>query len=113
MRCNADQPYSLNLHHLRRERTTLRSLLGLDRVLLCNPYVKRSQVEPCKSLGTEVDFSMAPTAQGDEIFFHITSQMAARLYVMDLEIFGTSALLASPAVALEYLLAKPPIRVPV
>ena len=56
---------------------------------------------------------MACTAKGDEIFFHIASQMASRLHVMDLEIFGTSASLASPAIALEHLLAKPPIGIPV
>ena len=49
---------------------------------------------------------MADTAKGDEIFFHIAPQKASRLHVMDLEIFGTSASLASPAIALEYLLAK-------
>jgi len=72
-----------------------------------------SQVERCKSLGTEMDFSMAPTAKGDEIFFHIASQKASRLNVMDLEIFGTTASLASPAIALEHLLAKRVIRIPV
>ena len=61
----------------------------------------------------EMDLPMARTAKGDEVFFHITSQMAARLHVMDLEIFGIAASLASPAIALEYLLAKPLIRVPV
>jgi hypothetical protein len=54
----------------------------------------------------EMDFSMAPTAKGDEIFFHIPSQKASRLNVMDLEFFGTSASLASPAIALEHLPAK-------
>jgi hypothetical protein len=72
-----------------------------------------SRVEPCKSLGTEMDFSMAPTAKGDEIFFHIPSQKAARLHVMNLKIFGTSASLAAPAIAVEYLLAKPLIGIPV
>ena len=61
----------------------------------------------------EMDLPMACTAKGDEVFFHVTSQMAAQLHVMDLEIFGTSASLASPAIALEYLFAKPLIRVPV
>jgi hypothetical protein len=60
-----------------------------------------------------MDLPMADTAKGDEIFFHVTSQMAARLYVMYLEIFGIAAALASPAIALEYLVAKPLIRVPV
>ena len=56
---------------------------------------------------------MARTAKGDEIFFHIPSQMAARLHMMNLKIFGTSASLASPAIALEHLLTKPPIGIPV
>jgi hypothetical protein len=42
-----------------------------------------------------MDFSMAPTAKGDQIFFHIASQKASRLNVMDLEIFRTSTSLAS------------------
>ena len=54
-----------------------------------------------------MDFSMASTAKRNEIFFHIASQMASRLHMMNLEIFGTSASLASPAIALEHLLAKP------
>ena len=75
--------------------------------------VMLSRVEPCKSLGTEMDFSMAPTAKGDQIFFHIASQKASRLNVVDLEIFGTTASLASPAIALEHLLAKRVIGIPV
>jgi len=72
-----------------------------------------SQVEPCRNLSTEMDFSMAPTAKGDEIFFHIPSQKAARLHMMNLQILGTSTSLASPAIALEHLLAKRVIRIPV
>ena len=49
---------------------------------------------------------MARTAKGDEILFPIASQKAARLPMMDLQILGTSALLASPAIAFEDLLAK-------
>ena len=49
---------------------------------------------------------MACTAKGDEVFFHIASQTAARLQMMDLQSLGTSALLASPAIALKYLPAK-------
>jgi hypothetical protein len=66
-----------------------------------------SQVEPCKNLGTEMDFSMTHTAKSYEIFFHIASQTTSLLDVMDLEILRTSASLASPAIAVEYLLAKP------
>ena len=56
---------------------------------------------------------MAGTAKGDEIFFYIASQQASRLNVMHLEIFRISALLASPAIASENLLAKTPIRISV
>ncbi len=56
---------------------------------------------------------MATTAKGDKIFFHIPSQQTARLYMMNLQIFGTSASLASPTVALNNPLTKPPIGIPV
>ena len=56
---------------------------------------------------------MAYAAKGDEIFFHIASQTTSLLHVMNLQILGTSASLASPTIALEYLLAKPLIGIPV
>jgi hypothetical protein len=59
-----------------------------------------------------MDFSMAYTAKGDEIFFHIVSHMAWRPKMMDLEIFGTSASLTSPTIALKHLLPKPAVRIP-
>jgi hypothetical protein len=61
----------------------------------------------------EMDFSMTHTAKSYEIFFHIASQTTSLLDVMDLEIFRTSASLASPAIALEHLLTKPLIGIPV
>jgi hypothetical protein len=60
-----------------------------------------------------MDFSMTHTAKGYEIFFHIASQPAARLHVMDLEILGTSASLASPAIALQHLLPEAPVSIAV
>ena len=72
-----------------------------------------SQVELCKILGTEMDVSMTHTAKSYEIFFHIASHTTSLLDVMDLEIFRTSASLASPAIALEYLLGKSLIGIPV
>jgi hypothetical protein len=54
---------------------------------------------------------MTYAAKGDEIFLHIATQNAARLNVMDLEILGTSASLASPAIALKYLPPKLPIGI--
>jgi hypothetical protein len=61
----------------------------------------------------EVDFSMACAAKCDEVFFRITSQKASRLHVMDLEIFGTSASLTSPAITSEHVLAEAPIGISV
>jgi hypothetical protein len=69
--------------------------------------------EPRRIFGSEMDFSMTYTAHGDEIFFRIASQMAARLPVMDLEIFGNSTSLAAPAIAFEHSLAQLSIEVPV
>ena len=59
----------------------------------------------------EVDFSMAYAAKGDEIFFHIPSEVAALLPMMNLQICRTPASSASPAIALENLLTKSPIRI--
>ena len=56
---------------------------------------------------------MAGTAKSDEIFFHIPSQQAARLHMMNLQIVGTSALLASPTITPEHLLPERPIGIPV
>ena len=58
-----------------------------------------------------MDLPVACTAKCDEILFHIASQQAARLHVMDVQILGTSASLASPAIAVEHLLAKPVIGI--
>ena len=57
-----------------------------------------------------MDFSMTYVTKRNEIFFHIVSQVASRLNVMDLEIFGTSASLASPPIALKHLLTKLLVR---
>jgi hypothetical protein len=70
-----------------------------------------SQVEPCNNMGTEMDFSMAQTAKGDEIFVHIVSEMASRLQMMYLKTLGTPASLTSPAIAPEDVLTKRPVRI--
>jgi hypothetical protein len=54
---------------------------------------------------------MACATKCDEVLFHIGSQQATRLHVMDLQILGTSALLASPAITLEHLLRTLPIGI--
>ena len=61
------------------------------------------------TFGSDMDIPMAYTAKRYEIFFHIVSQTTPLLDVMDLEIFRTSASLASPAIAFEYLLPEVPI----
>lgn len=53
---------------------------------------------------------MAWIAQGNEIFFHVASQKASWLPMMNLKIFRPSAYLASPAVAFKHLLTKSPVR---
>jgi hypothetical protein len=60
-----------------------------------------------------MDFSTTHSAKSCEIFFHVASQTTSLLDAMDLEIFRTSASLASPAIAVEYSLAKPLIGIPV
>jgi hypothetical protein len=72
-----------------------------------------SQVEPCENLGTEMNFSTTHPAKSYEIFFHVASQTTSLLDALDLEIFRTPASLASPAIAVEYALAKPLIGIPV
>ncbi len=59
----------------------------------------------------KMDLPMARAAKGDEVFFHIPSQKAARLPMMDLQVLGASASLASPAIAFEHLLAQFPIGI--
>jgi len=58
----------------------------------------------------EMDSPMTCTAKGDEILFHIASQKTAGPPMMDFEMVRTPASLASPAIALEHLLAKPLVR---
>ena len=61
----------------------------------------------------DMDVPMAYAAKRDEIFCHIPSQLAAGLHMMNLQIFGASASLASPTIALEHLLAEHSISVPI
>lgn len=66
--------------------------------------------ESPKTLGKEMHFAVAPVAKGDEIFFDIVSEKASRLNVVHLKILGTSASLASPAIARKHLPTKLLIR---
>jgi hypothetical protein len=66
-----------------------------------------------QSLAMEMDLPMAWIAKRDQVLFHIASQTASRVNMMDLKILRTSASLASPAIAFKHLLAKRPIGIPV
>jgi hypothetical protein len=63
-------------------------------------------------IGSKICSRTAWNFKGNEIFFHIPSKTATRPLMMGLQILGAPALLASPAIALEYLLAKLAIRIP-
>jgi hypothetical protein len=82
-----------------------------DHAFFCSVSIIWLLVDRYKCLGTDVNFSMACAAERDEILFHIASQQAARLHVMDLQILGTSASLASPAITVEYSPTKPLIGI--
>ncbi len=56
---------------------------------------------------------MTRATKGSQILSYIPSQLAARPHMMNLKLLGTSASLASPAIALEHLLAKRVIGIPV
>jgi hypothetical protein len=73
--------------------------------------LSRTPREPRQRLEMEMNSLVARTAERDEIFFHIPSQQAARLHMMNLQILGTSTSLASPAITLEHLLTKSPIGI--
>jgi hypothetical protein len=49
-------------------------------------------------------------AERNEIFVGIVTQLAARLKVVNLQIFRSSTALAAPSVALKHLAAQPSIR---
>jgi hypothetical protein len=55
---------------------------------------------------TKMNVAMAATAKGDKVLRDIISQQASRANMVDLEIVWASAVLASPAIALQDLPAK-------
>jgi hypothetical protein len=54
---------------------------------------------------------MASTTKGDEVFFQIGSELTFQLHMMNLEILGPAASLASPAITPERLLAETSIGI--
>ena len=53
-----------------------------------------------------MDCSVTVSAEGDEIPFNICPQQATRMYMVNLEIRATSAVLTSPSITLENLAAE-------
>ena len=72
-----------------------------------------AKLKPRGSFGSDMDIPMAYTAKRYEIFFHIPSRLTSRLQMTNLKFLGTSASLASPAIALNNTLTKSPIGMPV
>jgi len=61
--------------------------------------------------GAMVDPGVAISAERDQIFVCVVTQLASRAHVVDLETIGTAAVLASPAVALRHFGAKLAVRI--
>jgi hypothetical protein len=53
-----------------------------------------------------VDNAVAISAERDQIFVHVVTQSASRAQVVNLEVLGTAAVLASPAVTLQHFGAE-------
>ena len=58
-----------------------------------------------------MDVTVAISANRDQIFVHVVTQLAPRAEVVNLETIRTTAVLASPAVALQNVSAELAIRI--
>ena len=58
-----------------------------------------------------VDATVAISTERDQIFVYVVTQQASRANVVDLETIETAAVLASPAVTLQYFGAEFAIRI--
>jgi hypothetical protein len=58
-----------------------------------------------------VDVTVAIKAEGDQIFVCVVTQSSSRANVVDLETIGIAAILASPAITLQYFGAEFAIRI--
>jgi hypothetical protein len=46
--------------------------------------------------------TVAISAERDQIFVHVVTQSASRAHVVNLEVLGTAAVLASPTITLQH-----------
>ena len=58
-----------------------------------------------------MDVTVAISTERDQIFVCVVTQLASRAKVVDLETIGTAAVLASPAITLQYFGAEFAIRI--
>ena len=58
-----------------------------------------------------MDGTVAISAERDQIFVSVVTQSAPRANVVDLEVIGTTAILASPAVTLQHFDTEFAIRI--
>ena len=57
-----------------------------------------------------MDITVTISTERDQIFVHVVTQSASRAQVVNLEVLGTAAVLASPAVTHQYFGAELAIR---
>ena len=54
----------------------------------------------------EMNVSVTSHAECNQVFFHIRSERAPKVNMVDLEIAGTAAPLATPSIPFQYLMGK-------
>lgn len=59
----------------------------------------------------KMSLSVAPYTESDQVFCSVSTERASKADMVNLKIARIPASLASPAVAFQHPLAKPPIRV--
>ena len=58
-----------------------------------------------------MDVTVAISAERDQIFVCVVAQPASRVYVVDLEVIGSPAILASPPITFQHFDPKFAIRI--
>ena len=58
-----------------------------------------------------MNVTVAISAERDQVFVCVVTQSASRMYVVDLEVIGSTAVLALPAITLQHFGAKFAIRI--
>jgi hypothetical protein len=80
---------------------------------LCSPFATfLDTIHRSPRLETiSVDVTAAISTERDQIFVYVVTQQASRANVVDLKTIGTAAVLASPAVTLQYFGAEFAVRI--